>query len=666
MPLISTIKDNFNDNSIDTGLLDADSDVTEQNQQLWLPRDTTGGAYTQVKSVDEDLDLEDNEVALELVEITDFSIVTTFIVYPLFVAQKGTNYSVGFRVYAGNFECFYATPSMHVLNSVTYSPADHRYLRLRYKTSDSKYYFDVSDDGLTWNTLVSSTSPPADPEKLTIYSRIYHTITAPDVILKIDNLNTVGIFISASGITQSTSSGTASVDYSLSISSQTVTSSNAVARVYSQTTQIDKTYLVKIYESDGTYIGIWKDRTDPNDFAMYSEINNGGSGVKFRLGRSARNMIETREAIQTEAGDDLQTEDSRTLEAVYTQFKTVGEGTDADLNYNVDVYVYEGSVVAIETEDGEIIETEDGRPLEATLGSPDGRIIFSGWISKYRAVYGRKEYVDVWALHHSTELDNHVVNDGVYTTVTLNSMDPSTMLTTILDQYISEGGKLSYSASSIDLTGTVSSYTFRLMTIHEAINKILELSPSNWYWYIDQGTNEVHFHQTPTEATHTFVYGRDIQEIAVERHIEDLVNNVYFAGGGDPQLLKHYSDATSQTNWRLGTRILTDGRVTTEASAEILSESLIDRYKDPVFASEVGILDVRYRTEDITLGQTVTFANFGNYIDDLVLLIVSIKYSRVGVVLGLGTLLPQTNKRLEEVKRNLRLQETNNVTDAPV
>lgn len=661
MALIETLQDNFDNNSIDFTLWETDGLVAESGQQLNLSVAATDRAV-EILSVDT-YDFSSSSISVEVVghNATGRS---DYRIFPLYLNDN--NFSSVRFVFTGNkiaSEMNVVGEPFYTLDEVTYNPTTHRFLRLR--QDYSHIFWETSENGTSWTEFSMGVVGGFLPEEVRFRAfGNFIGLNTGVVTISLDNINITAPTGRGSSTSSLVSSAVGTLNYSAYGSSTSSLISSATGIIFTPTTEIEKEYIIKVYSSDGSYIGIWRDVL--NDLTYHQNLNDGGAAAQFRLGRSARNFVEVRENLETEAGDVLETEDNKPLEAVLNQFKTIGEGTDVDLNYNVDIYLYEGLVEPLETEDGEIIETEDGKPLEATIGSPDGRRVFSGWLSKYRAHYGTKEYVDVFLLHHSTELDNYIANDEGDTTFTINSTDPSTMLTTILDQYIADGGTLTYDSASIQLTGTVASYTFKMMTVRQAIDKILELSPPDFYWYIDVGNNVINFKQKADTPKHTFIFQKHIKEIDVERHLEDLVNEVRFVGGGDPQLYKLYEDSTSKTAWRQGLEILTDSRVTTAASAEILSESLIDRYKDPVYATEVTILDAQYRTERIQLGDTVSFANFGNFIDSLNLLIVGLDYNKNFMRLQLGTLLPKTNKRLEEVKRNLLQEEVRGVTDAPV
>ena len=59
------------------------------------------------------------------------------------------------------------------------------------------------------------------------------------------------------------------------------------------------------------------------------------------------------------------------------------------------------------------------------------------------------------------------------------------------------------------------------------------------------------------------------------------------------------------------------------------------------------------------------FRGFGNYIDELKLVIMEVELSRDIMTLSLGAIMPKTSKRLEDLKRNLQMLERANRPVAP-
>jgi len=410
--------------------------------------------------------------------------------------------------------------------------------------------------------------------------------------------------------------------------------------------------------------------------------------------------------------------------------------------------------------------------------------------------------------------------------------------------------------NTVENSNTVVTYAFNTNTILEVVKKCLELSPTDWFWYYDMATNYVHLHPRPSTPAHTFILGKHITELNLEKYIEDLTNVVYFTGGAlnpfvqdvfsdiagtdlsahvgaigatwtrhpnanatatyvitdservrpsgtggvenvfiasgqslsddysvhadyyqlsytadfgiigrvqpsaltfymariqpgsnqvqlykcvagsftslgtsayaDPgngttkhielrmlankisvvvagtvvidvtdnsipsgrlsgfrsaavltdttglhidnfytvsdtnaatNIFRKYTDATSISDYRRGLQRVTDQRVKLYESADIIVDSLIDRYKDPRYRSQITISDKVYPIESIKLGELVGFTNFGNFVDDVTMQIVRIDYKPDSLTLSLDTLPPSVPKRLEDLKRNLQQEE---------
>ncbi|MFF6951832.1 hypothetical protein ACFZAD_24635 [Streptomyces iakyrus] len=401
----------------------------------------------------------------------------------------------------------------------------------------------------------------------------------------------------------------------------------------------EKEYVYKVYDADGNFVGVWTDVTDSPEFTQ--QINTPGTTMTVQLARSANTTKEARTALVGQDDDPLTTEDGESLIVVFETPNTVGEDTDVELNYNVDVYVHYGEFEELTTQDGETLTTEDEEALQVAAGAPLGIRIFSGFILDYESVYGEETGVTVTLASHGHELSNELIRDGDTTTVTFSSTEIATGVKDILD---TNPGKMSYDASSIDNTGVSPTLKFQLNTKLEGIQTYYEQTPDGWYWYGNVAENNVYIKEASTTADHVFILGKHIKSLRLKRSIESLKNVVYFVGGevtpGNPAttLFKKYEDVTSQGNWRKGLERITDRRYTLATSAQARSEKAMSRYKDPIYTTPVVISSGRYDIESIKLGQTVGFRNFGNFIDDVVLQIVGLTYSSTAATLELGEL----------------------------
>lgn len=423
--------------------------------------------------------------------------------------------------------------------------------------------------------------------------------------------------------------------------------------------EVEKKFAYKVYDLDGNFIGQWDDVV--SDFTYSQEINSAGSSIDVVLARNSDTLQPDLENLLDQSDDEITTQNSLPINVILQLPDSVGPASNVVLNYDVDIYIYYGSYGQLATEDSNELTTEDGITLLGQQGTPDGSLIFQGYISKYTSKYGGDEKTTVTLSSYGAELDNYMIESAGSTTVAFNSYDPSVILTEIIDQYESDGGVVSYDATTIDNTETVVSYTFNTSTTLEGVKKSLELAPSDWFWYLDMKQNLIHFHNRPTSPDHYFVLGKHIHELDVEQYIDDITNVIYFSGGdtgGGENLYVKYTDPTSEALYRRGMKKYSDNRVTLQESADIIANSELERNSTPRYRSTVSIVDKVYDIENIKLGDLVAFRNFGNYVDALTMQIVAIDYNPERVQLQLDTLLPRVSKRLEDIKRNLDKQET--------
>lgn len=292
---------------------------------------------------------------------------------------------------------------------------------------------------------------------------------------------------------------------------------------------------------------------------------------------------------------------------------------------------------------------------------------------------------DIYFATYSTDGD---------TTVPQLSVDPSDIIRDALDYAQTNGSSITYD-SSIDNTGTTVSYTFVSQSVLEVINKVLELSPSNWYYYIDPADNKLYFKAKNNIQDHSLTLGSDIKEMMIPKRSEDIINTVYFTGGdigGGTLLYKKYQDSASIGTYGIRSIRVIDGRVTLASTAELISTRIIDTYKAPEVRLEVKLSDSNiesggYDIESINPGDVINIRNVVgssgsslwdvalfdvDYFDfnilqlsTLYLQITRIEYSPTSVFLICSSVPPQINKRIEDIERNLEASLTVNNPDTP-
>lgn len=253
-----------------------------------------------------------------------------------------------------------------------------------------------------------------------------------------------------------------------------------------------------------------------------------------------------------------------------------------------------------------------------------------------------------------TDLYFSTYKAGGQTTVPFLSQPVESILKQVIDFARSRGARINYTPESIEPTGQIVSYTFNTNTIREALDKILELAPADWWYRYDFGTNTFYLQPRPTTEQRVFTLGKDIIRFKLSRSMENLVNDVYLSGGGTPALFKRVTDITSISDWRRGLKKISDNRVTVDATAIELAQHAIDREGNPIYSAQGRIGNTDYAIEDVMIGELGGFGGFGTFVDELGLQLVRIKYTPPDYLdIEFEALLPKVAKRIEDIRRNL-------------
>lgn len=253
-----------------------------------------------------------------------------------------------------------------------------------------------------------------------------------------------------------------------------------------------------------------------------------------------------------------------------------------------------------------------------------------------------------------------IAYSGVVSTQAIfSSQDPTTgMLVPIMDDYNLQGGRIV--ATDVDATGLSLSYTFNVQTILEAIKAIRDMSPEDFYWRIDLGTDELEFKEIATTPDFTLVKNIHLSELELTLSIEGVKNKIPFTGAetGGVNLYQLYTDSDSIN--RYGPRLFrkSDNRVSNSTTADAIGNSAIaelsgEKQQTPVMIP-ASVMDISL----LTPGKVVGFANFGNFIDSLQLLIVRRDYTPGAVTLTLGMLPLNLPTVVEQLQRGLTAEQT--------
>lgn len=247
------------------------------------------------------------------------------------------------------------------------------------------------------------------------------------------------------------------------------------------------------------------------------------------------------------------------------------------------------------------------------------------------------------------------------TSTPFSSQDPAVILQTVIDNYRNLGGIINYGVGTVDLTGLSVSYTFKVNTILEAIQKCLDLAPYNWYWYVDPATSVLYFKQTPTTPTHKFIKGRHFNQIQIGGTVENVRNVVYFSGGDDgsgSNLFRKYTNLVSLAVRRRRLDRLSDNRVTLTATADLIANNFLNEHPNTEYNSPVTIIDGTYDISTINVGDTVLLEGFGNFADTLTLQIARLMRYPDRIDLTLGIILQRQSDALVEALNQLDALQT--------
>lgn len=330
-------------------------------------------------------------------------------------------------------------------------------------------------------------------------------------------------------------------------------------------------------------------------------------------------------------------------------------------------------------------EVKMGNIIETYIQDKDqirGRKIWEGIINNYEPLIGanKQQIVRIRAVSRMIEMGKRLVKDASSnTTVTYSSTDPSSILESLIN---STAANSILKTGDIDDTDTTVTYTFKANSFVEAFEDVLRLSPLHWYWRLNPD-NTVDFKKADfDEIEHQIFIGKEVSKIDATKSIENLVNRVFFMGGGDPNLFRTYERTASQSEWGLREKFIKDERVTVAASAQTISTRLLDDFDHPISQITAEVVDSNvsgfrgYDIERFKPGQIVQILHPGtenettnwdeaywdvDYWDYDVRFsigqphqIVEIGYEFNKVILRLEAKMEDVGFRLEDLKRNLK------------
>jgi hypothetical protein len=410
-----------------------------------------------------------------------------------------------------------------------------------------------------------------------------------------------------------------------------------------------KRYKYDVYENDGDYITTWNDVVSEPAFS--ASVNGGLGEMKVMLARNA---------------DDF------------------GESDDVNFRNQVIVRCFD-------------------------IDSHDGVVIFNGWISGYTPVLKEdQEYLEITIMGYVQELsrvellDNGSgINDsptGGNTRLIYTNKEPGDIMKDVIDKYndlTGVFGKIDYTLSpdSVGDTGITVTYEFNTVTILEAINKIVEMCPAGWYWYLD-ADNVIHLSEYSTTPDHTFYVGKDIQQIQPYKRIENVKNVAYVIGKetAGENLFRSYEHGASITAYGRSVVFITDNRISEVGTSDKFAGASLDNDDEPEVRTQVVIVDSNneqgkgFDIELLHPGNVVNILNFlskktyslwgqmiwnvdkwGFDISNVTatnINVVKLEYKPDSISLELSSKLPLVGNTINELRRRLEMVSTEMNPDA--
>ena len=122
---------------------------------------------------------------------------------------------------------------------------------------------------------------------------------------------------------------------------------------------------------------------------------------------------------------------------------------------------------------------------------------------------------------------------------------------------------------------------------------------------------------------------------------------------------------SSIQQWRRGLAKISDNRVIIDATARLLAGVAIERSNGPQYSGSLTIGNADFPIEEVKVGELIGFGGYGSFVDKLGLQLMSRTYNTDTISGNLETLPAKVAKRIEDIKRNLDMQEQENNPVSP-
>lgn len=282
--------------------------------------------------------------------------------------------------------------------------------------------------------------------------------------------------------------------------------------------------------------------------------------------------------------------------------------------------------------------------------------IYSGYISLIEGhIDGGKEGITVTLLGHYTKLSVDYLKNGSQTTLysdvtnglTITSpgseADIGLIIRGIIDRYRAEtvNPKINYSLASVPNAGQTALYTLSVKTYREALDRLISMYDSNYFYYVDEN-GLLSVKQKPSTPTHTFEFSKHFSSLRIQRSIEALRNNLLVWNGENPGVYNDYKDDASILQYGRRSDFKEDYGIADDTSADKIGAKYIAENKDPAIKLICELIDNNidpakgYDIESVQPGDSCRFIGFNQSLSDLFsdnMLITKVDYTLYKVIL---------------------------------
>lgn len=307
----------------------------------------------------------------------------------------------------------------------------------------------------------------------------------------------------------------------------------------------EKRWYIKTYYSDGSFAGTLTQDDFVDDPQFTIDLNGSISEIRLRSTFDFNDWNIPPDGILTE-NTGLQPPDGYTGATI----QTIASGKWHQYNST-----YFGNICYLYVVEG-FTET----------------LIWTGIYAGINVVFnegGEKENIHTF-IPTSARLNSRIFRSGTLTSFTLTE-DPAQMARDIIDSIPDVG--LSYTDDSIDTLGVSRSYDFTVKTCQEAIDAVLSLCSSDWYYYI--GGDNIFYLKNGLDVTTHYVSFQSVKSFSGEKNLGLMRNRVLFLGGSS--VFRQVDALQSQALLGIFEERVSDNGLTTDADVTNAARNILNK-----------------------------------------------------------------------------------------